>query len=441
MGVILKNHKSRCAELGFSLIELSITLVIIGVLATPLIQQYNLYKIDKITKESRENLTVVRAALQKFAVNNGRYPLPSDKNKVTNTAGYGEESTTPLVACTPTSSTICRTTVGSLGSAGVLIGAVPFSAIGIPEQYTFDGYKRKFTYAVTQSLTAIGTFSDSGGVIRLIDNAAANHDGTTNNIQFVLVSHGPNGKGAPTINGTIAAPCTGIGADLINCDNDAIFNSNYAWVGPAGDQEYRRLEFGTLNNATYFDDYVEYATSTTSDIWTMNANAVNADIYRRNPSANVKIGEWGTTGAITEIIVSPGPPVITSPRAPTAKVDVAGNTAKPGNVKAQRLLTNRLCTFTENAGATAYVGCVATTTGSPPGKAFAPSIIGGTPTGANMTGSGIDCGTGTAMTGIKNADETCNYNYIPPATLAIDSSCDGTKGGQKIIGGKLYCGI
>lgn len=433
-----QSNKSFAArsEGGFSLMEVAIALAVIGVLAAPFINQYNIYQENKIRTESKDNLSVVRSALQKYAVNNGRYPLPSDKNMVTGVPGYGEESITPITACTLNSATICRTTTGSLGSAPVLVGTVPFAAIGISEQYTFDGYKRKFTYAVTQALTVQGTFTDNGGVIRLLDNdnTDGDHLGTTNNLQFIIVSHGPNGKGSSTIDGAMPFPCTNTGAgnDEENCNNDAVFNSNYAWVGPPGNQIYSRLEFG-VDGATYFDDYVEYATSTTSDIWTLNANAVNADVYKRSTNGNIRIGSWGTTGLITG-----------STRAPDARVDVAGEPTSPGHVRAQKLLTNRLCTVTENAGGAPYIGCVApAASGNPKGKVFAPSIIQGTPSASQTTGDGISCSgiTGTiAMTGIRNADELCGYNYIPPATITVDASCSGIASGQKIIGGVLYCG-
>lgn len=417
-----KNQKSG-QESGFSLIEVAIAMVVISVLAVPFIQQYNLYKAQKITDESRGNLYVVKSALQKYALNYGRYPIPSDGNKGSGAVGYGEETTTAVVACTVNSSTVCRTTTGSLGGVNVLIGTVPFSTIGLPEEYTLDGYKRRFTYAVTESLTSDTTFQDNKGSIRLNDNTTGFHSDTTNNLQFIVVSHGLNGKGAFTTGGVRPYACTGAGTDVQNCNNDAIFNSNYNDIGTP--PEYKRLEFG-VTGATYYDDYVEFATSTSSDIWTMNAKATNQDIYNRSKADKVRIGTWDA-----------GPLLTVPPKEnPDAKVDVAGN------VKANELWTSRLCTFAENAtGAASYIGCEDEGSGTPQYKVFTPSIIGGDvdphDTKPENQGFGINCGE-KALKGIQNADEVCS-NYTTPV-FTVDASCVTGTGGIKFVGGVLYCG-
>lgn len=426
-----KKNQKAVREAGFTLIEVAIALVVIGVLAVPFIQQYNLYKIDKITSESRGNLYVVKAALQKYALNYGRYPTPSAKNIVSGDIGYGEETTLTFGAlplCATDNTGVCRTT--AVDNTAVLIGTVPFSTIGLPEQYTLDGYKRRFTYAITKSLTETTSFTDNGGKITLLDRTGGAHTNTNipGNVQFVVVSHGLNGKGAYTSGGVRPFACTGLGNDIQNCNDDDTFNSNFDLVG--NPPEYKRLEF-SIAGANQYDDYIEFATSTTSDIWTKNANAASQDIYNRSSNDKVRIGSWGGGLLAGETF-------------PKAKVDVAGDSTSAGNVKANRILTSRLCTFAEDAGVESYVGCVpGGGTGFPEQGVFTPSIIGGDVdpgnTKAETAGNGINCGD-KALKGIREANEICS-NYIPPGTFGVDaSSCVTGTGGIKFVGGVLYCG-
>lgn len=369
---------------GFTLLEVAIGLIILGLLTTPAIHLYRLYVIDKTRQQSDGHLIVIQSALQKFAIRNGRYPVPAAFNLGPGDTGFGREYTGTINNCTIGMDTVCRTTghrnmVPPAGNDPVLVGTVPFAALGLPLRYARDGYLRKFTYAVTESLTATASFADGNGVIRILDRTGASAPDVADNAHYALVAHGADGKGAFNLNGTLNAPCTAaLGADTINCSNSATFNTNFEYVGVAPDINYRRQEY-TPAGALHYDDYVRYTTTTTRDTWTQTANL--PDIYSRN-SGNVRIG--------------PGVGL------PTIKVQVMGN------VRANQLNTTRLC---------AYAGC--DTPGSVTGlfapawppNVFLPEILGGypNPNNAGKAGGGINCGD-KGMTGIANSSEICGFN-------------------------------
>jgi len=133
----------------------------------------------------------------------------------------------------------CTEIVGSVavvdGAAGtpdrVIIGAVPFRALNIPSEATFDGWGRRLTYAVTRDLTRNVTprpipdpsapifgeiaFVDPNGGSRITPNGTG---------AYALISHGENGLGAYSASGgAVGLTCTGNTHEVENCNDDATF--------------------------------------------------------------------------------------------------------------------------------------------------------------------------------------------------------------------------
>lgn len=129
-------------------------------------------------------------------------------------------------------------------SGGVLIGALPYKTLNLSVDISGDAWGHKYTYAVTQVLTAPGTYMSSIGSITvngvLVDVAGIPTPVT--DAAFVLVSHGPDAKGAYRNAGAnMLVGCTAAGTDLENCDNDNVFL------------------YGTLSKAagaTHYDDHL-----------------------------------------------------------------------------------------------------------------------------------------------------------------------------------------
>jgi len=221
---------------GFSLVEMAMVLVIIGLLLggllMPLTAQIDQQKIG----ETRKSLAEIKEALAGFAIVNGRLPCPANGSIAADAASAGQEATTGTGALL-----ICTTTIGSgvPSNSGVL----PWATLGLSET---DAWGRRFTYRVTSSFadgadgagssggTAACTTSPtaSGVSFQLCSNGnmrvlTASSGGTSlaTNIPAIIISHGKNGFGAFTRTGT---QITTVGADENEAENtDGVADTDY----------------------------------------------------------------------------------------------------------------------------------------------------------------------------------------------------------------------
>jgi len=436
----------KLAQGGFSLIEVAITLIVLGLIIVPMIHTYKMWRLEQTRTMDFGNVIAIQNALQKFALRNGRYPLPAEPAIGATNIFFGQETAVPvgtIPACSIVSATVCRTagqrdvltpvTVppGNAGNDPVLIGTVPFAALGLPEEFFHDSRMKFFTYAVSEYLTVPATFNDSAGVISLVDRAGAQHTGTAGNLHYAVVSTGENIRGAFSIGGTRNVGCVGAGADLENCDNDSIFNSNFAnYADETGALVYQRGAF-LVPGATYYDDYIGFTTSTEADIWAV--GAIRPDVFSRN-NGNIRIGAVATD-----------PPLLPVQQ---AKVYVQGVPALPGNIQADTLSTAELCGTAFGMVSCRWAGLVPSTVGllAPawPSYTFTPAIIGGAPNAANegKQGGGILCPTDTPLRSILYANEYCGGFLFPTSGYLTHHASCNTAGnaGHRIVGAVLHCG-
>lgn len=183
---------------GFTLIELAIVLLIIalviGGLLMPLSAQVDLRNIS----DTNKSLADIREALLGFAVIKGRLPCPADATKSTGTTGAGLEAT---------NGSVCLNTSGA--------GVLPWATLGVNET---DAWGHRYTYRVKQEFAlpvAPGTANPcpnppqpqyavfglcSVGNINILPYVGGSQIADT--IPAVVISHGKNGNGAYTPDGT-----------------------------------------------------------------------------------------------------------------------------------------------------------------------------------------------------------------------------------------------
>lgn len=434
-----KNSRSG----GFSLIEVAIALIIISLFLIPTLQTYKMYEEEKRMAGSRDNLYVVKSALQKFHSRQSRYPMPSNPTIAKGTVGYGVEvpaATINANPCVPGLTPACVTTSGSRGGVPVYIGDVPFATLGLPERYARDSYGKRFVYAVTASLTNVATFDEAAGAISIVDKTGAQMAGTANDMHFALNSFGANGVGAVTNSGVAPFPCPGTGAESENCDNDAVFNSNYAVenTDEFGNPIYARSEVAN-DDATHYDDYNLFVNSLEYDIWRTTPINMALVVNTFREIGNTRIGAWNGTGGPANGL-------------PRAKVDVAGSGTAPGIVRATTVYTDRICTYNEEASNDpdlADEGCIE---GNGifldrKRREFKPEIFGGdvdpTLSYPRQPGYGIFCGSAVGLTGIAFSDELCNDYIVSPERIDVDPNTCGKigYGGAYFRDGMLYCDV
>jgi len=284
-----KETDLKVSDHGFTLVELSMVIIIVGFLLIPFIGMYSNYYKEKRLTESRDNIREASSYMSKFfsASTPSRYPCPADPALPVTDPNYGIED------CTAGGAII--TTPGARTAANVVyIGAIPITTIrntliaagqeGIyADIITRDGYDNKLTYAVTSSLTSGATYRFYDGQITALDEFGNPTAGINDDTHFVIISHGKNGSGAYGAYGNIVQACPATGPERDNCNGDASF------VSALGNYEG--------NAASYIDDASYFVKSGGSTLWSyvggtnhiFNLNTGNVGIKNSSPSEKVDV--------------------------------------------------------------------------------------------------------------------------------------------------------
>lgn len=219
----------REQQSGFTLVEMAIVMLIIGLLLGGLMPTLSAQREAQRINETRRQLDEIKEALAGFAVVNGRLPCPAD-----GTAAGGDE----LVTGTGTAAT-CTLTKGVL----------PWSTLGVTET---DGRGRRFTYRVAANFAdgADGTGAAcniaAGVSFQLCSSANLNVLATSGgssvatNVPAVVLSHGENGLGAfPGGGGNAIGTASGDEGEnadddniFVSKDHSANFDDQVVWLSP-----------------------------------------------------------------------------------------------------------------------------------------------------------------------------------------------------------------
>lgn len=299
-----RTYQTQNSESGFTLVELSMVMIIVAILLTPLIAMYTNYYIGKKITDTEENLGESSSYVSTFFSATGRYPCPADPSLPVTNAAYGVED------CTASGAIISA--AGARTAANVVyIGAIPITTIRntltagnvegfFPDQTTQDGWNNRLTYAVTSSLTNSSTYKFYDGQVGAIDEFGNNTAGINNDAHYAVISHGKNGAGAYSIYGTVVAACPAAATmENENCDGDAIFRSALGVYEGAG--------------ANYFDDYTYFSKSSGAALWNNLAPNHIINLNTKNVGINTST--------------------------PTEKLDVSGTIQATNNVKVEKICT------------------------------------------------------------------------------------------------------
>jgi len=220
---MMKKPSSAFAA-GFTLIELSIVLIIVALLSSGLMLGLSSQRTIRENADAQQQLDYAKEALLGFAISNGRLPCPADPTLANTTPLAGKED------CTRTH------------------GVLPWTTLGIQE---LDPWGQRFTYFASSKFTGAlpagaqasftldtGVFPNNSGTANILDNSGGNTIAA--DLPAVIVSHGSRAAGGYQSAGNQLAGA--FGDELENSDADQnfishtpsdIFDDQVVWILPS----------------------------------------------------------------------------------------------------------------------------------------------------------------------------------------------------------------
>lgn len=197
----------KAANKGFSLVELAVVLVVVGLLLVSLLGPLTAQQEQKSIMDSRRQLDEIREVLLGFLVANGRLPCPAD----------------PTLASANPNAGIER--VG--GCAANQIGVLPWRTLGLKE---VDAWGHRFTYGVVAdfadpaTVAAAPISAATNGGIRILPLAGAvTPIVSQTEVVALVLSHGGHSDGAWGPSGGAPLPAGSDADELENSNMDLVF--------------------------------------------------------------------------------------------------------------------------------------------------------------------------------------------------------------------------
>ena len=272
--------KNISRQSGFTMIELSIVLLIFGLLVTFATSMLVLTSSNQQEQRTTDSLDMSQVGMTEFIARFGRYPCPADPTLGPASANFGRE-----VCAAPWGGVVLaadgRDADGVGGNDEVLIGSVPFMTMIDPDgnmatddgirnvdltaTHALDGWNNKLGYAVSRKLTSVATYRDEWGAIRVEDENGLPVIEPAGSAHFTVFSYGENGRGAYNQEGGLVEGCPPVFVwtgspppppstairETENCDGDARFLS------------------GLINQSdpSYNDDVLRFQTNVRTQLW------------------------------------------------------------------------------------------------------------------------------------------------------------------------------
>ena len=194
-------------QTGFTLVELTIVLIIVALLSTGLMFGVSAQRAVAENADAQRQLENIREALLGFAIANGRLPCPAVATLATGNANAGIAATPP-----------CLNTAQ--------YGVLPWATLGLPES---DPWGNRYTYFVGSAFTAavpVGAQTsftlDTTGTANIKANGASTAN-IASDVPAVIISHGSRPTGSYQSTGAQLGGAAG--DELENADINLIFVS------------------------------------------------------------------------------------------------------------------------------------------------------------------------------------------------------------------------
>jgi prepilin-type N-terminal cleavage/methylation domain-containing protein len=407
-----KTKDSKQNQKGFTLLELSFVIIIIGVMLLPLLDAIDRYFTQRkisytqiVVASAMDMIIEFRAdeIEEPFNGDQSVYPCPAKRTLATTDNDFGESiDCSDLASYGLNNPGDCSDGVciavsdpaqdkdGDLQDDWVIVGGFPVTTMkeaAIDQGLDFrtsdkfstrmdlDAWNNQLTYAVSYNLTKANSLTNFWhGVVSAKDEFGNDTAGISNDAHFVILSHGPDGRGAYNNFGQVITPCGNVTQDDENCDNDSVF--------------VQALGSYHGDTAAHYDDFAKFSKETSVSIWeeTEGPQAQNQLYFA--PSGNLGINHDAA--------------------APGSALAIIGTLSANNNV-----LVDEICDAPKfNPDMTPNINA----------HCFDTEII---------TGDVNNCGPGEALKGIWNNTKQCvTITFEVPGTGKLENdSCSGTGAG------------
>ena len=254
---------------GFTLIELSIVLLIIALVTGMAITSGISVVATARISATNQKMKAIDEALLQYRDANGRLPCPGDLTIAPGGVDYGLEAGADAASSTPSGTGVCsggtmkpqaNFAASGVNYITVAEGAVPVTTLGLANDFMYDGWGNHIRYAVNTNMTKLNAFATIPaplvcGNIKVEDvNGSARSGGPTGGSIYALISHGANGHGAYSKNGTVVNAGSDNANELINCHCTSSgvssgYHATYVQANPSSDPS---------DSLDSFDDIVMY---------------------------------------------------------------------------------------------------------------------------------------------------------------------------------------
>jgi prepilin-type N-terminal cleavage/methylation domain-containing protein len=235
--IFIKNFLKKTKSRGFSLIELSVVILVVSVLAAGFLSVLIGASSNDRARINSNNIERIYSALKIYVATNKVLPCPAPITDLKLTdASYGTASATSGCASVNGG--------GYYVSGNLVYGMVPVKTLGLASEFAQDSYGNKFAYIVDKNFTIASDpnpFSSDSGSLVIENNTSSGVVVKEANAIFAIIGYGANQSGAFPAN---SATQIAVSSDTDEVNNGvASFDANLIY---------------SSSNSNIFDDTVFY---------------------------------------------------------------------------------------------------------------------------------------------------------------------------------------
>lgn len=253
----MKNHRITDVKIvhadGFSLVELAVVLLIIGLLMSAGVKFLTVQAESSAYSATKVKQSTLKAALVSYFRKYHRLPCPDNKPNGGNTGSFSTTTPPDGIENRNGTNTTPDTSLACVSNFGV----IPYQTLNLSREAALDGWENMMSYRVyypssglTNDWTKTSSFAaDNVGAISVLDRYPATSTTTTtltSTAVIVIISHGKNGLGAFTTDGTQ------------NVLPDSTFDEYFNTIGSSS--HFKREISLDTSNTTYgtYDDLLTF---------------------------------------------------------------------------------------------------------------------------------------------------------------------------------------